>query len=161
LPETSVRDFQLYFHWLYTSKTEVEGEGEEDVEQKHQSYLSMYILGDVLDDYQLRNTAMEHLIESLPFTPQPSPDAVWDIYERTPAGSPLRKLLVDQRIGTGDRDEFAKDVEVFPAEFVQELAVSLMSKTPIVTPEEFVLGLKSSLYPKTGSVEGFGQRTPL
>ena len=30
LLETSVRDFELYFHWLYTSKIEVEGEGEEE-----------------------------------------------------------------------------------------------------------------------------------
>ena len=151
LPEISVRDFDLYFHWLYTSK--IEGEGEEDVEQAQQIYLSMYILGDVLDDYELRNAAMEHLIESLPFTPQPNPDTVWDVYERTPTGSPLRKLLVDWRIGTGDHDEFARDVEVYPAEFVQELAVSLMSKTPIVTPEDFVAGVKSSFQPETGSLQ--------
>jgi hypothetical protein len=148
LPETSVCDFQLYAHWLYTSKIKVEVEGE-DVGQKQQIYLSMYILGDVLDDYRLRNAAMEHLIDSLP---QPSPDTVWDVYERTPVGSPLRKLLVDQRIGTGDCGKFAVDVEVYPAEFVQELAVSLIRKTSIVTPEDFVAQMKSSFHPEMGSV---------
>ena len=152
MPEISVRDFQLYAHWLYTSEIEVEVAGEDDG-QEHQINYSMYILGDVLDDCQLRNAAMEHLIDSLPMTPQPSPDTVWDIYERTPAGSPLRKLLVDQRIGMGDRDKFAVNVEVYPAEFVQELAVSLIRKTSTVTLEDFVAGVKSSFQPETGILQ--------
>jgi hypothetical protein len=113
----------------------------------------MYILGDVLDDYQPRNAAMEHLIDSLPFTTQPSFETVRDVYERTPTGSPLRKLLVDRRIGRGDRDEFATDVGAYPAEFIQELAVALIRKTSTVTSADFVAGVKGSFRPETGSLQ--------
>jgi hypothetical protein len=149
LPEVSADDFRLYAHWVYNSTIDVEVE---DVEETQDNCLRMYILGDVLDDYRLRNAAMELLIDSLTSTTQPSPETVWDVYERTPEGSPLRKLLVDWRIGSGEgeRDKFAVEVELYPAEFVQELAVALMRRSPIASSEAIVASLKSSFHPETG-----------
>jgi hypothetical protein len=149
LPEVSADDFRLYAHWVYNSTIDV---GVEDVEETQDNCLRMYILGDVLDDYRLRNAAMELLIDSLTSTTQPSPETVWDVYERTPEGSPLRKLLVDWRIGSGEgeRDKFAVEVELYPAEFVQELAVALMRRSPIASSEAIVASLKSSFHPETG-----------
>jgi hypothetical protein len=151
LPEVSVDDFPLYAHWVYNSTIDVEVEG---VEETQDNCLRMYILGDVFDDYRLRNAAMELLIDSIESIAQPSPDTVWDVYERTPTGSPLRKLLVDWRIGSSgkERDKFAVEVESYPAEFVQELAVALMRKTQVVTTEALVASVKSSFYPETGNV---------
>jgi hypothetical protein len=151
LPEISVDDFRLYFHWVYNSTIDVEVEDDEETQD---NCLRMYILGDVLGDYRLRNAAMELLIDGLGSTAQPSPDTVWDVYERTPTGSPLRKLLVDWRIGGGalDHEKFAVEVELYPAEFVQELAVALLRRTPAVTSEALVASLKGSIRPETENV---------
>jgi hypothetical protein len=65
LPETSVRDFQIYVHWVYTSKIEVDSG---DATKTYADHLQAYILGDVLDDYQLRNAAMEQLINGCQFS---------------------------------------------------------------------------------------------
>ena len=126
----------------------VEGDADAD-----EILLGLYILGDFIDDYRLRNAAMEHLVDGLAFTAQPpNLDTVWDIYERTPTGSPLRKFLVHRTIGAGDHnDKFAGDVELYPAEFVQELAVALVLRTPAVTSEALVASLKSSFHPETGN----------
>jgi hypothetical protein len=74
-------------------------DGDDDADEV---YCRMYILGDVLDDYRLRSAAMERLIDGIKCTAQPSLYTVWDVYERTPTGSPLRKFLVDRWIGRGD-----------------------------------------------------------
>ena len=145
LPEISIDDFQLYADWVYLSTIGVE-DGDDDADEV---YCRMYILGDVLDDYRLRNAAMERLVDGLECTAQPSLDTVWDIYERTPKGSPLRKFLVDRWIGRGDHEKFASNVELYPAEFVQELAVALVRKTPSFTSEDFVASVRSSSHPET------------
>jgi hypothetical protein len=148
LPEISIDDFQLYADWVYLSTIGVE-DGDDDADKV---YCRMYILGDVLDDYRLRNAAMERLIDGLKCTAQPNPDTVWDIYERTPTGSPLRKFLVDRTVGMGDHDKFAGDVELYPAGFVQELAVSLIRRTPAVTSEALVASVRSAFHPETGDL---------
>jgi hypothetical protein len=90
----------------------------------------MYILGDVLDDYQLRNTAMEHLIGSFNCPILQRWEMITDVYERTPTGSPLRKYLVNRQIAKADRGFFAKWAAEAPVESVQEVAIALMSSTP-------------------------------
>jgi hypothetical protein len=146
LPEISIDDFQLYADWVYLSTIGVE-DGDDDADEV---YCRMYILGDVLDDYGLRNAAMERLVDRLKCTAQPYPDTVWDVYERTPKESPLRNLLVDRTIGMEDLNEFASDVELYPAESVQELAVFLIRRTPVVTSEALVASVRSSFHPETG-----------
>jgi hypothetical protein len=150
LPETSIRDFQTYVHWVYASQIEVEGD---DLGRKHEHHLKMYILGDLLDDYQLRNAAMETLIDSLPFsTGQPSFQIVRHVYEHTPMGSPLRKLLVDRKIGRGNRADFAMDVDEYAVEFVQELAIALMKKVPTASRKTLTASVKASFERETGDV---------
>jgi hypothetical protein len=125
-------------------------EGDDDADE---ILLGLYILGDFIDDYRLRNAAMEHLVDGLAFTAlQPNPDTVWDVYEHTPTGSPLGRLVVHRTIGVGDRDGFAGDVELYPAEFVQEVAVALILRTPAVTSEALVASVKSSFCLEKGNV---------
>ena len=148
LPEISIDDFQMYADWVYLATIEVE-EGDDDA---FETYFRMNILGDALDDCRPRNAAMERLVDGIAYSAQPSVDNVWDVYERTPTGSPLRRLLVDRTIGRGDRDKFAVNVELYPGEFVQELAVALVRKTLSVTLEDFVASVRSSFHPETGDL---------
>lgn len=151
LPETSVRDFQTYVHWIYTSQIEVESEA---ARKKQKDYLYVYILGDVLDDYQLRNAVMEKLMSSLEMLPtQPRPTTIEHVYQHTPVGSPLRKLLIDRRINRGSRAEFIADVEQYPVEFIQELALALISKAPVVSKKDFAASVKSAFKPETGDAD--------
>jgi len=57
----------------------------EDVTKKHNEHIDMYILGGVLDDYQLRNTAMQELINMVSYmTKVPSFATIGYVYDRTP-----------------------------------------------------------------------------
>lgn len=104
----------------------------EDID--HDAYdllVDLYLLGDLLDDIQLRNSTTRTLYniltdeksKSLPSTA--INDKVWS---STPSGSLLRKLLVDSTITSLEKDEFAKSVATDPPEFVQEIAVALFRK---------------------------------
>jgi len=148
LPETSVRDSQAYVHWIYTSQIEVEGD---DADKKHDDHIDMYILGDLLDDYQLRNAALEKLIMNLPFAMyHPGIVVITHVYECTPVGSPLRKLLVDRKICRGDRDDFAADLHKYPVEFTQEVALALMSQTAFTSRLSLIRRLKEGIRTETG-----------
>jgi hypothetical protein len=148
LPDLTARDFQTYVHWVYTSRIEVKSE---EVEQKEDDHLKTYILGDVLDDYQLRNAVMDQLINSIPLPKtQASPSFHKHVYECTPAGSPLRKFLVDCKIHDGCRKDFAGNSEKYPVEFLQELAVALLRKVPTTKDETLITSLRRSYKWETG-----------
>jgi hypothetical protein len=152
LPETPARAFQAYVHWVYTSQVEVESAV---AWAKHRDHLKLYILPDVLDDYQLRNTVTKLLIHSLlDITTQPGPSTIYYVYECTPVGSPLRKVLVDRKIALASRKEFASDVTEYHVEFVQEPAVALLDGAPLLSSrKELVASLINSFKPETGDVQ--------
>jgi hypothetical protein len=147
LPEASTRDFQAYVNWVYTSRIEVN----ENAEKQYNGHVKMYILEDVLDDYQLRNTAMEYLISSIETPIAQGYRMLRDAYERTPTGSPLRRLLVSRQIGQGERKTFPECVSKYPVELIQEMAVSLMRDTPYVKRVDLMANVKSACQPETES----------
>lgn len=146
LPEVSAADFQTYFHWVYTTKIELQSD---DPDKKWHSLIDLYILGDVLDDYQLRNTSMEQLINDLPLLKKSfTRSTIRHVYERAPVGSPLRKFLVDYRIGKGSAGVLVK----YPVEFLQEFVVSLFSETAVTyaSQTECARSFRSRFQPETG-----------
>jgi hypothetical protein len=150
LPMILARDFQIYFDWIYTSQIQLECE---DARQKQDIYVAIYTLGDMLGDYQLRNAAIERLIENLPFAAAPpSIELFRQVYQFTSVGSPLRRYLVDSTILKGSRRTLNGNMAKFPAEFAQELAVALLNQTPVVSRKDIVKILRGSFKPETGDV---------
>jgi hypothetical protein len=148
LPETRAHDFQMYVSWVYATRMIELKNGDDLVSRK--LLFRMYVLGDVLDDLQLRNAALEQLISSTAlYTTQPNIEETKYVYENTPSGSALRGFLVEYRIGRGCREDFAKDVAKYPIEFIQEFAAAAFSKIQSSTRPIVTASLRNSFKPET------------
>jgi hypothetical protein len=87
LPAGTPEDFQIYVEWVYTSRINIDIE---DIEELQAKLTDMYILGDLVDDYQLRIATIERLMTNvLVDSPIVCPE-LHKVYEATVAGSPLR-----------------------------------------------------------------------
>lgn len=136
LPETQVTTFQEYCSWIYSSKiavgtcTQASALAEKGNELQRLMYL--HILGDELDDIQLRNKANVELFKAMQKS-NAIPDAQLNkmVWESTMPGSLLRKLLVDAIVARFTRHEFAAAVSQYPAECVQEIAVAALQAAPV------------------------------
>jgi hypothetical protein len=84
--------------------------------------IKLYILGDFLNDVKLRNRAMTLLVS---LKRCPSWISIELIWANTAIGSRLRDWAMDMvrtKLGAG---YFANSIKEYPAEFVQQIAVSL------------------------------------
>lgn len=132
LPEVEVTTFQSYCHWIYSDDlpeytcTMDSDTRDKNLEQK--LTIKLYLLGDTLDDVELRNKTTSRLFASMRSLEMlPTPANMKLIYESTPSGSLLRKMLVDAWISRADRSYFTEHVEQNPAELVQEIAADALS----------------------------------
>jgi hypothetical protein len=95
LPEAGVAAFKAYSAWVYSGDvaehTCTPESEEEDMDVAQTSLIDLYLLGDTLDDIQLRNKAMSMLFACIRHCVIPSIDNVRHIWESTPSGSFLRK----------------------------------------------------------------------
>lgn len=92
---------------------------------------------------------MEQLINDLPLLKKSfTRSTIRHVYERTPVASPLRKFLVDYRIGRGSARVLVK----YPVEFLQESVVSLSSETAVTyaSQTECARSFRSRFQPETG-----------
>jgi len=86
--------------------------------------LSAYYLGDKLRDLDFMDVVIAGLIEAfLVLFPVNHVDAV---YTRTPATSPLRRLLVHSFVFSGVPNWMIKHREKYPQEFLYDLSMAFM-----------------------------------
>jgi hypothetical protein len=131
LPEAGVATFKTYSVWVYsgdvaedtcTSKSD-----EKDKTAAQASLIDLYLLGDTLDDIQLRNKAVLMLFASIRRHDMiPGVGPVSRMWESTASGSVLRKMLVDLFLWRLNRSSFTQWVHEYPASFVQEVAVAAL-----------------------------------
>jgi hypothetical protein len=91
-------------------------------EKSSRPLIKLYILGDFLNDVKLRNRAMTLLVSLRRCPSYMSIELIW---ANTASGSRLRDWAMDMvrtKLGAG---YFANSIQEYPAEFVQEIAVSL------------------------------------
>jgi hypothetical protein len=142
-PHVSVVLFRHYCEWIYTgtiptSRLTPESENE-DKAAEQELFAGLYLLGDSLDDIQLRNLAIQRFCvcseegDQLPVTTM-----FTHIWSSTPPGSLFRKQLIDIMVARILRDRFAETIAEYPPDFVQELAVAAMFKAPLVTWKDTV-----------------------
>lgn len=97
-------------------------------------FVSLYLLGDSLDDVQLRNLATQRFCTSLEAGDSlPSTPTYADIWASTPPGSLFRKQIIDIVVARQTCDSLAKGIAGYPPELVQELAIAAMSRAPVLT----------------------------
>jgi hypothetical protein len=93
-----------------------------DIDASSRPLIKLYLLGDFLDDVKLRNKAMTLLMT---LKRCPSSTSIRLIWSNTTNGSLLRDWAMDMvrsKLGAG---HFANSIKDYPAEFVQQIAVSL------------------------------------
>lgn len=99
-------------------------------------FVRLYLLGDIVDDLELRNLTCHELLRGMVSQAvAPSASLVSDIWKSTPAGSLLRKMLVELAVARGKCHScFTLDIAKLPAEYVQEVAVAALAKIPTSNP---------------------------
>lgn len=133
-PEGTVEDFQIYVEWVYTSKVTLDTE---DLDKQQARLMDLYILGDIVDDYQLRNATMKRLIANVrKGVESVQSSQLVKVYAATMTGSPLRRFIVDWTLRNFDRESIKLYIAQDPAEFVQELAVAALDQVETVEDYE-------------------------
>lgn len=132
LPEVDPEAFRVYVHWVYTGKVspEVEwGHADLNCAEKQVTYTEAYIIGDVLDDNDLRKHVIDTMIEKtsawadlLPCT------SLRRIWEATPTASPLRILALEWAVFEGNPQDLNDSIEHFPEEYVRDLAMLMLPR---------------------------------
>lgn len=149
LPETEVATFHEYCTWIYSGQiadgncTPASALIQKGYE--FQRLVELHILGDKLDDVQLRNKANIKLFKRMQeLNAVPHAELQKLVWESTMPGSLLRTLLVDAIVNRYNRDGFAAVVSNYPTECLQEIAVAALRAASVLTWEQ--MALKMSMY---------------
>ena len=148
LPETGNTTFHDYCTWIYS------GEIADGTSTPASAYvkkcsefwrlIKLHILGDKIDDIQLRNKANIELFKSMKRVESvPNAQCLKLVWESTMPGSILRTLLVDAIVNKRNRDSFAAVVARYPPECVQEIAVAALRAASVLTWEQMALNLST------------------
>jgi hypothetical protein len=152
LPDVEPSAFQSYLGWVYSGQLEVSSVSSEAIDANVKAadrelakHVSLYMLGDVIDDVRLRNKAMQGLVKDTGRIPLAH--LATSIWEKTPANSPIRKMIVDRATLRTPRAFLTQNLSTYPVDFIVQLANSLAGKVLIASKEAFEGGLPSYLEP--------------
>ena len=96
----------------------------------------IYIVGDVLDDVKLRNSATRLLNALVVAQGFFCPRVIRLIWENTTTSSLLRKWTVETAVLAMNRKDFAKNATRFPAEFMSAMALEALQHVPPILRNE-------------------------
>lgn len=139
LPEVQPDVFKAYCGWLYSGRCP-EPLCTEDSDTAQQAseinrLIDLHLLGETLDDIQLRNRSITVLFQSMRNQNLVAHHShVKLVWESTLPHSQLRKMLVHVIVSRLDDKIFAKSVTQYPPEFVQDIAVTFMTAQSMVLP---------------------------
>lgn len=130
--------FQAYSRWVYSGKISgpncIGSSNASDKTAEKSLLIELHILGDKLDDIDVRNQAKRMLLDSMErHNSLCDHSHVNRIYESTLPGSLVRKMLVDVVISRQLRSDFAENISDNPAEFVQEVAIAALGVAPVIS----------------------------
>jgi hypothetical protein len=137
LPEDDPDTFKAYVYHLYTNVLAVLPEPvpkDYTGKEEQMALAKVYVLAEKLQDHSTKDAVVQAMLHSaLQTRPDGSTYAgglaeVRIIYDGTPPGSPMRKLLVDLYTYRARSKWLKKDNEGIPSEFLHELAMQLLDK---------------------------------
>ena len=133
--------FQAYSRWVYSGELPtpicIDSSNVRDKSAEKALLIELLILGDRLDDIDMRNQAKPMLLDSMErHHTLCGYELVNRIYASTLPGSLVRKMLVDVAISRQNPSVLAKHVSKYAAEFVQEVAIAALESTPMISWEE-------------------------
>jgi hypothetical protein len=127
-------DFQVYVHWSYSGNLVVEDDATKS--DRGMNLARMYIVGDVLDDVKLRNSATQLLNALVIAQGFFCPRVIRLVWENTAPSSSLRKWTVDTAILAINRKDFAKNAARYPVEFMSAMALEALQHIAPITRKE-------------------------
>jgi len=135
LPEVEVATFQSYCRFIYAddlpASTCVSASPKSEKHAEQTSLIKLYLLGDTLDDVELRSKATSKLFAAMrSHDTIPSVPNLKLVYESTPSGSLLRKMVVDVFVARVDRGMFNMYAGASPAEFGKEVTAAALEAAP-------------------------------
>jgi len=133
LPDVKPEIFQCYVDWVYGGIFVAEGPVDNEVKMA----TSLYVLGDILDDIRLRNTALKALTSyACVERKHPSVGSIRRAWINTPSHSLFRKWIVDTTFFQLRREHFAQRISHYPAEMVQLIALKGMQQFQFLESNE-------------------------
>ncbi|KAI5360922.1 putative SKP1/BTB/POZ domain superfamily protein [Septoria linicola] len=112
---------------------------EEDDKPNFDLLVRVYVFGEKVQDERFCDVVMSALCQARDTPDQqgaryiPGTSVITDLYDGSPAGSPARRWVVDQYRDAVDAEGFREDLQNYPAEFVQEVAMDLKERHQLAT----------------------------
>ncbi len=136
LPEDKPETFKIYIHFTYTGHLAVIAEPDpkgRDRSKEHPLLADLYVLAEKLQDINCKNAIMRAMFHTCrPKGVQgntPSAKICCIIYEGTPEGSPMRKLLVDLYTYIATKAWIMSASKgKWPEDFMYELLINVLDK---------------------------------
>ena len=143
LPDADPSIFKAYSNWIYSGglpKDTCTSERSDDDKAAETALLvELYILGDKLDDIEMRNAIKRQLLNTMRRqSTLTDSKPIRRIYESTLPGSLMRKMMVDVTLKRQVPSNFAEIISMYPLEFVQDVAVAGLEATQCVTWDRMV-----------------------
>jgi hypothetical protein len=141
-----ITTFQYYVDWAYSdilvSGIDIDGTI---------SLAKVYLLADKMDDVKLRNKAISELSSYCCVRKLcPGSASIILIWSNTTPSSPLRRWIMDILMLTGSRPVFERDLSIYPAELMQQMALKFMQQTPVRNSDVFQAKLPEYLEAEDG-----------
>lgn len=128
--------FDTYQQFLYFRKVESDFAkmASESCNREYNRLIRCYALGDRLGDGNFRDAAVDRIIANSNtaiegFNSFPFAGLTTIVYQMTPVGSPLRRLVIDQHVHHGLAGWVSEvRTEVFDKEFLYDLSIALLEQ---------------------------------
>lgn len=124
LPDIQPSDFRVYVHWSYRGNLVVEEDATKA--DRGMNLARIYIVGDVLDDMKLRNSATRLLNAMVIAQGFLGPRVIRLIWANTTTSSSLRRWTVETAILAVNRRDFEKNAARYPADFMSAMALEAL-----------------------------------
>ena len=144
LPEDDVEVFQAFYYWLYTRKLFDLHAGRAYVSKTDTTNIGwmlickIFVFGDARGIPGLKNAAVDLIIAKFIQTWAFPIEIVRFVFDNTQESSPLRKLLVDMALESGDLDRIRQYRGYFTKDFLVDMVVTMQksNRAASVTSKE-------------------------
>ncbi|KAK3621337.1 hypothetical protein LTR56_022873 [Elasticomyces elasticus] len=134
LPEVSPATFRAYVQWIYSGTVVVMDSEElrsdykgDQTSERQMRLMKLYVLADVLLDTLLRNKVIDEYLQCCRSAGGAGPVTIGLVYEHTPAGSTMRKLLLDENAyNIRERTSWLEECrDQFNIDFLRDLVIAI------------------------------------
>jgi len=139
LPEDDIEVFQAFYYWLYTRKLFDLHSGRAYLSKTDTTNIEwmlickIFVFGDARGIPELKNAAVDFIIAKFIQTWAFPIEIVRFVFDNTQESSPLRKLLVDMALESGDLDQMRQYRGYFTKDFLVDMVVTMQKSNRVAS----------------------------